>query len=64
LTELYRRGRCVRIEERAEEAFFKLGVEDRDANALVDSHVGVRPRDLLDQSVEAESSQVVGHLAQ
>jgi len=53
----------VRGEKRPEKLGFELGGEDREADALLGGDVGVRVRDPFDQPVEAEATQVVGHLA-
>jgi hypothetical protein len=61
-TDLERSWRLVGFEERAEEPSVELGAEHRDAQSLGGEGVGVGAGDAGDESVEAEASQVVGHL--
>src|SRR5262245_34732628 len=55
-------GRLVGVEEGAEESSVDLGVEDGDPLAFGGEGVGVGVGEALDEVVEAETTQVVGHL--
>jgi len=56
------RGWSVSLEERSEKSFVELGVEDGDSQSFGGEDVRVGLRDPLDEAVEAEAGQVVGHL--
>src|SRR6266511_356324 len=49
-------------DERDYEPVVELGIEDGDADALGGEHVAVGVLDAADEAVEAQASQVVGHL--
>src|SRR5439155_20784291 len=59
-------GGCGRLvaggHEGSEDAVVDLVVEDGDADAFGGEGVGVGVGDALDEAVEAEATQVVGHL--
>ena len=61
-TDFGRGWRLVGFEEGAEEPSVELGEEHRHAESLGSEGVGVGARDAGDESVEAEASQVIGHL--
>jgi hypothetical protein len=56
-------GGLVGVQERAQQPVLEFGVEHGDADAFGGEVVGVAVGEALDESVQAQASEVVAHLA-